>query len=58
MPMQRTDPLGPDQIDDFRTRGYLVSGRVFSCDEVAACAAAYDVCLDDLHRRDRLKLPR
>jgi len=55
MPMQRTDPLGPDQIDDFRTRGYLVGGRVFSRDEVAAFAAAYDACLDDLRRRDHLK---
>lgn len=46
--------LTPEQIDHFADHGYLVCETVFRPDEVAACAAAYDACLDDLRRQNRL----
>ena len=53
--MSQDIALTSEQIDHFTTRGYLVGDAVFSSDEVAAMAAAYDQCLADLRRTDRLK---
>ena len=47
--------LTPVQIDLFADRGYLICDALFKPEEVAACAAAYDACLDDLRRQNQLK---